>query len=252
MEEDIFSMLDVFKKFLPMQMSRRRFVELDMIKRNYERLSNKKFNEITFQTLVSLEKSSFQPVSLDDEIYVDISDIHIIEDIMKTKINQLYDDHVPYIDLAPLRERKRYQSAQDILSKNVYKFSDDEIDDVAEEADDKNLPIMERLLKKIERRNKKKRMRAMKIQAKMPNWQMDRLPKLARIINKIFVSQQKNLIKTEDLLERISNSEYRSMNIVADLNKLVETTDGWLTKIDGLLKRKPEDMNYIMYLIINH
>ena len=92
----------------------------------------------------------------------------------------------------------------------------------------------------------------MKIQAKMPNWQMDRLPKLARIINKIFVSQQKNLIKTEDLLERISNSEYRSMNIVADLNKLVETTDGWLTKIDGLLKRKPEDMNYIMYLIINH
>ena len=252
MEEDIFSMLDVFKKFLPMQMSRRRFVELDMIKRNYERLSNKKFNEITFQTLVSLEKSSFQPVSLDDEIYVDISDIHIIEDIMKTKINQLYDDHVPYIDLAPLRERKRYQSAQDILSKNVYKFSDDEIDDVAEEADDKNLPIMERLLKKIERRNKKKRMRAMKIQAKMPNWQMDRLPKLARIINKIFVSQQKNLIKTEDLLERISNSEYRSMNIVADLNKLVETTDGWLAKIDGLLKRKPEDMNYIMYLIINH
>ena len=63
---------------------------------------------------------------------------------------------------------------------------------------------------------------------------------------------KKKFIKTEDLLERISNSEYRSMNIAADLNKLVETTDGWLTKIDGLLKRKPEDMNYIMYLIINH
>ena len=116
-----------------------------------------------------MEKSSFQPVSLDGEIYVDISDIHIIEDIMKTKINKLYDDHVPYIDLVPLRESKRYQSAQDILNENVYKFSDDENDDVAEEADDKNLPIMERLLKKIERRNKKKRMRAMKIQAKMPN-----------------------------------------------------------------------------------
>jgi hypothetical protein len=55
------------------------------------------------------------------------------------------------------------------------------------------------------------------------------------------------------LLSSLSNklilfgSHYGSpcMNIAADLNKLVETTDGWLTKIDGLLKRKPDELYHV-------
>ena len=154
----------------------------------------KKFSERTFQTIVSLEKSSFQPVTLDKKIYIDISDGNIIEDNIKTKIKQLFEDFVPYIDLIPLRETKKYQSAQEILKENIEKFSDDNSEGDEEATDDKNLPIMERLSKKIEKINEKKRKRFMKMEAKKPGWQRDPLPMLARIVNKIFVSKQRYLM----------------------------------------------------------
>ena len=92
----------------------------------------------------------------------------------------------------------------------------------------------------------------MKMQAKKDEWQRERLPKLARIVDKIFRCEQKNVIKYEELLERIVQSEYRSMNIKEDFKKLVKTTNGWLTNVNGFIKRRPEDMNHILCLIINH
>ena len=249
MQEEVLAMIGVFKQFLPIQMQRTRFVELDQLIHNYERISKRKFSERTFQTIVSLKKSSFQPVTLDKKLYIDISDGNIIEDIIKTKINQLLEDCVPYIDLIPLRESKKYQSAQDILKENIEKFSDDNIESDEEAADDKNLPIMERLSKKVEKKNEIKRKRSMKMEAKKPGWQRDRLPMLARIVNKIFVSKERNLMKTEEIIERIVQSEYRSMDIKGDFKKLMKITDGWLTDINGFIKRRPEDLNHIVYLI---
>ena len=249
MQEEVLAMIGVFKQFLPIQMQRTRFVELDQLIHNYERISKRKFSERTFQTIVSLEKSSFQPVTLDKKLYIDISDGNIIEDIIKTKINQLLEDCVPYIDLIPLRESKKYQSAQEILKENIEKFSDDNIESDEEAADDKNLPIMERLSKKVEKKNEIKRKRSMKMEAKKSGWQRDRLPMLARIVNKIFVSKERNLMKTEEIIERIVQSEYRSMDIKGDFKKLVKITDGWLTDINGFIKRRPEDLNHIVYLI---
>ena len=249
MQEEVLAMIGVFKQFLPIQMQRTRFVELDQLIHNYERISKRKFSERTFQTIVSLKKSSFQPVTLDKKLYIDISDGNIIEDIIKTKINQLLEDCVPYIDLIPLRESKKYQSAQEILKENIEKFSDDNIESDEEAADDKNLPIMERLSKKVEKKNEIKRKRSMKMEAKKSGWQRDRLPMLARIVNKIFVSKERNLMKTEEIIERIVQSEYRSMDIKGDFKKLVKITDGWLTDINGFIKRRPEDLNHIVYLI---
>ena len=253
MKEEVLSMIAVFKKFLPIQMKRTRFVELTNLITNYERNSKEKFNEHTFRTILSLERSSFQPVALDNKLYIDITDGNIIEDIMKAKIERLFSDCVPYIDLVPIQECKRkYQSAQEILRENIEKFSDDESEVDEEAANDKDLPIMERLSRKIKRRNDKERKRAMKMQAKKDEWQRERLPKLARIVDKIFRCEQKNLIKYEELLERIVQSEYRSMNIREDFKKLVKTTNGWLTNVNGFIKRRPEDMNHILCLIINH
>ena len=249
MQEEVLAMIGVFKQFLPIQMQRTRFVELDQLIHNYERISKRKFSERTFQTIVSLEKSSFQPVTLDKKLYIDISDGNIIEDIIKTKINQLLEDCVPYIDLIPLRESKKYQSAQEILKENIEKFSDDNIESDEEAADDKNLPIMERLSKKVEKKNEIKRKRSMKMEAKKSGWQRDRLPMLARIVNKIFVSKERNLMKTEEIIERIVQSEYRSMDIKGDFKKLMKITDDWLTDINGFIKRRPEDLNHIVYLI---
>ena len=84
MQDEVLAMIGVFKQFLPIQMQRTRFVELDQLIHNYERISKRKFSERTFQTIVSLEKSSFQPVTLDKKLYIDISDGNIIEDIIKT------------------------------------------------------------------------------------------------------------------------------------------------------------------------
>ena len=252
-EEEVMAMIDVFKKFLPLLAKRKSVVELDDIIENYERNSKKRFNELTFQIIVSLQTKSFQTFTEDNKTYVDIANINIslIENIIKTKIRYLIEDKVPYIYLLPLRERKKYESAKEVLEKNIHEFSDKSSDSEAEEEDfNNNLSRMERLMKKVGAKNEKAKKRAMKFQAKLSEWQRNRLPKLARIVNKIYIAKEKNVIKTEELMQYINNSDFSSMSIDADFKKLVMVTEGWLTRVGDYVKRKPEDIETIIDLIM--
>jgi hypothetical protein len=60
------------------------------------------------------------------------------------------------------------------------------------------------------------------------DWQLKRMPTLARIVHYIFISEYKSAIKKEVLLEKIRYSDYSSANIEADFDRLVNKTDRWL------------------------
>ena len=250
-EQEILAMIAELKKFLPILVNRKSDVELNTIKENYERISKKQFSETTFQIIVSLQTSNFQPFTVGNKTYVDVSDINILEEKVKAELERMIEEEVPYIYLQPMKERKKYDSAKEVLEKNIYEFSDVDSPDSDESDCNNNLTIMERIMKKHDKRNDKARKRGIKFQAKLPEWQKQRLPKLARIVDKIFIGKERNVMKAEELLQSVSNSDYTSMNIEEDFKKLVSITDGWLTSVDGgFVKRKPENLETINDLII--
>ena len=80
-------------------------------------------------------------------------------------------------------------------------------------------------MKKKKRENKMKHI----------DWQLLRLERLARLVNKIFLSEKKTALKLEFLEEKLIHSDIKS-----DLERLIKNSNGWLkTWKDGSRRTHP-------------
>lgn len=98
---------------------------------------------------------------------------------------------------------------------------------------------LEQLKKKIELREKKKKERELKL--KEINFQNLRLPRFAREINALFISEQKNVLRLDIIQSKIK----KCFKFEEDLTCLINSTGTWLQKINGYLRKKPCDINSI-------
>jgi hypothetical protein len=158
----------------------------------------------------------------------------------KSTIREMMNDR--YIDIISFPEPKetKHESAMEILKQNIMKFSDDEEDNEEDNGDENDNPFS-KLLRKIKKKNEKKTIRDKRIS--QIDWQLKRLPKLARAVNSVYCSEQKSCIKFEILLSKIDND---SRGIRSDLERLIKESKGWLRKYKDWVKRKSSvDINEI-------
>ena len=119
-----------------------------------------------------------------------------------------------YISLIEFEQRKEtpYKNARQTIVENIVKFSDD--DDNGDndlflevlESNHKFTSGFERLKNILQIKSMKKK----KIENKMKHidWQLLRLERLARLVNKIFLSEKKTALKLEFLEEKLRHSDY--------------------------------------------
>ena len=126
------------------------------------------------------------------------------------------------------------------------KFSDDE--EETEEVDgNKNQQILsyEELKKKIEIKKNLKNKRQRKIEN--IDWQLLRLPTMAKKINNIFLTEKKASLNMKNLCEKLKFMGCSPNSIENDLDRIIQKTDGWLKVWKGRLKRNPDmDINKIV------
>ena len=72
---------------------------------------------------------------------------------------------------------------------------------------------------------------------KQIDWQLLRLDRLARLVNKIFLSEKKTALKLEFLEEKLRDSDYSSSTIRGDLERLIKNSNGWLKTWKGWIKK---------------
>ena len=73
------------------------------------------------------------------------------------------------------------------------------------------------------------------------DWQKMRLPELARAINQIFVSENRNVIQLGQITSKLQSSS----KLESDIQRLIDSSQGWLQNIRGWIKRRPENINFI-------
>ena len=73
------------------------------------------------------------------------------------------------------------------------------------------------------------------------DWQMKRLTNWARALNGVFVLEKKHVIKLEILLTKLNYSD----TLESDIKRLIESSNGWLSKYRGSVRKKQEDINTI-------
>ena len=89
---------------------------------------------------------------------------------------------------------------------------------------------------------KKKR----ELKMKTIDWQLKRLPTLARLIHNIFISEQKSALKKDFLFEKVKHSYYTSTHLVSDFDRLVKQTGSWLIPFKEWVKRRSKyDINNV-------
>ena len=150
----------------------------------------------------------------------------------ESAIQEIRDVSPKYIDLISFPEikTKEYKSPIEILKENIIHFSDDEDEEIEQ---DDNLDNFTLLKKKIEKIRVKKLKREKKFSE--IDWQRKRLPKLARKVNAIFLSEQKSSIKFDILATKVGND---SSSTISDLERVIKESKGWLIRYKDWVKKK--------------
>ena len=76
------------------------------------------------------------------------------------------------------------------------------------------------------------------------DWQKKSMPELARLVNTIFISEKKQTLNENILIEKISFSGYNTVRPVKDdLERLIKVSSGWLTRVGVVFIRRKRMMD---------
>ena len=243
--KEIKDMLLCFKRFMVIMLKRGQLCKLSELKQIYERNSKKAFDEVVFRAVLTLAPSALEVEFIEGDIYINILDLENSDEIIDTRLIELKFENAHYVDLIqpPEVKKKAYKSAKETIMENIMKF-EEESDNGEEVIEDNEAPFFERLKKKIEMKNAIKKKRELKM--KTIDWQLKRLPTLARLIHNIFISEQKSALKKDFLFEKVKHSDYTSTHLVSDFDRLVKQTGSWLIPFKEWVKRRSKyDINNV-------
>ena len=250
-------MFEEVERFMVLCKTRNQPLKISEIKEIYERNSKHNFEENIFRGLLSIIPEAYTLYLNKEEVEIiisgDVNPSNLFErhEHLENKLSDLEKENSPYIDLVELEKTKNinYKSAKMIISENIMKFSDDEeVMKVIDQNEKKVSSFYDKLKFKIET----KKFLKMKRDMKMNNidWQLLRLSRMARMTNNIFISEKREALKREILLEKIKFSGYISNNVGSDLDRLIQKSNGWLHVWKGWIKRNSTiDINNVCKLL---
>lgn len=206
-----------------------------------ERQTHKTLQEITLKAMLSVNPNLYIISIFKKEMLIQMKTVLKIVTpstlatrrcLFKSAIKEIHETSARYIDLVSFPEFKKteYKSAIDILKQNIVHFSEDEDEEIEQ---DDNLNSFAKLVKKIEKKGEKKARREKRFG--QIDWQLRRLPGLARAVNSVYCSEQKSSIKLEILASKVGNN---SKNTISDLERLIKDSKGWLIRYKDWVKRK--------------
>ena len=143
----------------------------------------------------------------------------------------------------------KYQNAMEIIKENIFKVNSSE-EEKAQTHSDHLISVNQSIMRKIKEKERRKKHR--EIQFNRVDWQKKSMPELARIINTIFISEQKSVLHKNLLIEKIKNSHYQTVrSIEQDLSRLKQLSNGWLKQTRGWIRRNNMmDINIVCDSII--
>ena len=242
-------MFSSIESFLPLSANRNRSLNINEFKVAYENISKKSLDDLVFRALLSIYPEAYK-VELSGNVLNVIlngkskpSDLTERKECFDERMKELDVTNPRYIDLIEFEERKEtiYKSAKETIVENIVKFVDDDdngdIDLFLEvlELNNKFKTGFERLKNIIEIKSMKKKKRESKM--KNIDWQLLRLERLARLVNKIFLSEKKTALRLEFLEEKLIHSEYSCTTVKSDLERLIKNSNGWLKIWKGWIKK---------------
>ena len=252
MKSKLMHMFNCLEKVMPICGNRGKSLTMQEFVKMFEENSQKKFDESVFRALLSIYPDSYKVEVNKKNIHVTFvgdakpRDIKARKLVLDKKMSDIENDR--YIDLVDLPQigKEVYKSAQQTIVENIVKFDHDE--DVDTEDVGNMVGSRFELLKlKIERKNSKKKKRELKF--KQIDWQFKRLSKLTNLVHKIFISETKNALKFDFLLEKIERCDYSCISIDSDLRRLIKDSNGWLRTWRGWVKKNSSiDVNDVMKL----
>ena len=255
-KEAIMEIQEETDKLLLIYHNRKQNLRIQELYAYIEKQTKKNLSDSLFRAMISVSPFLYKISRHNQELVIEMKTV-LSQVTPKTLENrrtnfencllEIQEFNYKYIDLIcfPEIRKKTYQSAMEILEKNILQFSDNEETD-EEHEDDKNLDKFSILLKKVKKKSDKKAKREKKF--RKIDWQLKRLPQLARAINNVFISEKKSSIKFKALAEKVGNG---SKTAVQDLERLIKLSNGWLLKFRGWVKRKAKtDINDVSKLLV--
>ena len=209
-----------------------------------ERQTHKTLEEITLKAMISVSPDLYIIDIYKNDLVIQMkTDLQRVtpsilanrRSVFKSAIKEIHEFNSRYIDLISFPEIKKpeYKSPIDIIKQNIARFSDDEEEEIEQDENMENMDSFAKLKKKIEKKSKKKAKREKKFG--QIDWQMKRLPKLARAVNAIYCSEQKSSIKFKMLATKVGNN---SRSTISDLGRLIKESNGWLIRHKDWVRKK--------------
>ena len=253
---EIYDMFKATENILMLLMNRNQAVKLIDVKQYYERNVKKDFEVNKFKAMLAINHDAYTIELYKKEIHIEMkeSDENITPSIlvernqlMKNRLDEYFNNNHLYVDIFEFPEppRSSYKTAKEVLKANILKFSDSDSDETDMENVTRKMTFPEMLerVKKKEEKKKKREANFNKI-----NWQAQRLPGFARLVNRIFVTEKKSVLRIEQLLAKLKFAQVG--NAISDLNCLIKKSHGWLENVMGCIRRDSSlDINKICDLL---
>jgi Zn finger protein HypA/HybF involved in hydrogenase expression len=243
----IFEMFMVTDKIVSLLTNRSQAVTMKIVKDFYEKNSKVDFDELFFRAILSINFEFYNLELHEKEIHIEMaaekkpvtpSMLRFREQRMRKELEEIIETKAKYIDLVelPMPKKKVYKSAKEVLLANIVDFGNELIE--KKESEDKKSKKMKmtlpEIIQKVESRNKIVKERQTRFD--QIDWQSKRILELARLVNRIFISQEKSVIMYGALIEKIRYVR-GSSQIGCDLDLLIERSNGWLRIFGGWVKR---------------
>ena len=243
----IFEMFIETEKIVSSLVNRSQPVTMKIVKDFYEKNSKQDFDELFFRAILSVDYEVYKLELYEKEIHIEMASekkpvtpsiLKLREQKMREVLEEIIVTKAKYIDLVelPRPHKKVYKSAKTMLLENIVDFGDEAIE--KKDSEEENLKKMKmtlpELMQKVESRSKIVKERKAKFD--QIDWQAQRLPEVARLVNRLFISQEKSVIRYEALTEKMKYVR-GSSKVESDLNLLIERTNGWLKTFGGWVKR---------------
>ena len=235
------------EKIVSLLVNRSQPVTMKIVKDFYEKNSKQDFDELFFRAILSVDYEVYKLELHEKEIHIEIASekkpvtpsmLKLREQKMREVLEEIIVTKAKYIDLVelPRPHKKVYKSAKTMLLENIVDFGDEAIEKIeSEEEKSKKMKMtLPELMQKVESRSKILKERKAKFD--QIDWQAQRLPEVARLVNRLFISQEKSVIRYEALTEKMKYVR-GSSKVESDLNLLIERTNGWLKTFGGWVKR---------------
>ena len=244
----IFEMFMETEKVLSIFTNRNQAVKMKTVQEFYENNSKHDCDGILFRALLAINLEAYKIELYEKNIHIEIivekkpvtpSMLKSREQKMREKLEELLENQERYIDLVelPMPRKNVYKSAKEVLLENIVNFGDEVIE--RKESEDNNKSKKKKMtfpeiIEKVESRSKIVKERQAKFD--QIDWQAKRIPELARLVNRIFISQEKSILMYEALKEKIKHVR-GSSKVECDLNLLIEKSNGWLKIFVEWIKR---------------